>query len=33
MLTVPVQLIPMPAALLSCLLLAQEIMPKASGDT
>ena len=29
----PVQLIPMPAALLSCLLLTQEIMPKASGDT
>ena len=29
----PVQLIPMPSALLSCLLLTQEIMPKASGDT
>jgi hypothetical protein len=29
----PVQLIPMPSALLSWLLLAQEIMPKASGDT
>jgi len=29
----PVQLIPMPSALLSRLLLAQEILPKASGDT
>ena len=29
----PMDRIPMPAALLSCLLLAQEIMPKASGDT
>ena len=29
--TVPLS--PMPSALLSCLLLAQEIMPKASGDT
>jgi len=29
----PVQLIPMPSALLACLLRSQEIMPKASGDT
>jgi len=29
----PVQLIPMPSALLSRLLLAQELMPKAGGDT